>query len=205
MLIHEVEQNIPEWYALRAGMPTASMAKSLVTSQGKPSKSLDDYAIQLANDLFSGEPVDQWEGNKHTDRGHELEPVAVSLYSMINNCELQKVGFCTDDDERYGASPDRLKGDDGLVEIKCLSGKYHTKAILYYKKNRKPPTDYVSQAQMQLFTTGKKWVDLFFYHPTLPELTIRILPNKVFFETLQMQLDDVIEKRDEIIKILEAV
>lgn len=202
MIIHDIEQNSPEWFSLRAGMPTGSMAKSLVTSQGKESKSLSEYAITLANDLFAGEPLDHWEGNSYTERGHELEPNARSLYEMIHKVEVEQVGFITDDEGLYGASPDSMINDDGLLEIKSLTAKRHTSAIIYYKKHNKPPTDYVSQIQMQLFITGRNWCDLMFYHPVLPELIIRVEPELSFQMVLIKQLNTVITERDRIIGIL---
>ena len=52
MIVHDVEQNTDEWLALRAGMPTASEAKKLVTSSGVASKSMAEYAQKLAGDLL---------------------------------------------------------------------------------------------------------------------------------------------------------
>jgi len=203
MIIHEVEQNTPEWFALRAGMPTASSAKLLVTPTGKESKSIDEYAIKLANNIYIGEIDEEaWQGNYHTDRGHELEPVAALAYEMIYDCELKKVGFCTDDNNLYGMSPDRLFNDNGLTEFKCLSSKAHTSAIVYYKKYRKPPPDFIPQCQMQLFVSEREFVDLFYYHPKLPELRIRITPIKTHFEMLECQLEEVLEKRDAIVALL---
>jgi hypothetical protein len=202
MIIHDVEQGSPEWFALRAGMPTSSNAKKLVTSQGKESKSMPEYAIELAGDLYAGQPLNAFEGNAWTDRGTELEDSARSLYEMVNDVEAQTVGFITDDDQQHGASPDNLIGEDGGLEIKCLKATNHIKAIMYYKKNKKPPTDYVSQVQSCLFETGRKWWDLMFFHPDLPELIIRIEPDLEFHKVLESQLKAVIIERDKIVKLL---
>ncbi len=189
-----------EWWAARLGKPSASCAKKLITSTGAPSKSLQDYAYDLANDLYAGEVVDAWEGNKHTDRGTELEPVARSLYEAINSCDVTEIGMFTDG--KAVASPDGVIDENGILEIKCLTAKNHTKALVYYKKNNKPPTDYVAQCQFQLFISGYEYVDLFLYHPKLPELQVRVLPIKSHFEMLECQIEEVIEKRDSIIKLL---
>jgi len=202
MIIHNVEQGSEDWFALRAGMPTGSMAKKLVTSQGKESKSMAEYAIELAGDLYAGEPLDAFEGNAWTERGTELEDSARSLYEMVYDCEIKEVGFCTDDKGLYGASPDGLINDDGMAEFKCLKATNHIKAIMYHKKNSKAPTDYISQVQMQLFVTQRKWCDLTFFHPSLPELIIRIKPDLEFHSVLKAQLKAVIKERDNIIKLL---
>lgn len=205
MIIHDLEQNSPEWYAIRLGKPTASGASNLVTSTGKESKSIDEYAIKLAGDLFAGEELDSWTGNYWTERGHELEDSARSLYELINDNQTDRVGFITDDDELYGASPDSLVLDCGMLEIKCKKASEHIKTIMYINKMKKPPTEHYSQCQMQTFVTGRKWVDLMFYHPSLPEKIIRINADEDFHSLLSRQLKTLIQRRDEIVKMLKSV
>lgn len=204
MLIHNVEQNTPEWFAAKAGKPSGSNAKKLITSTGAPSKSMKEYAVELANDLYAGKPIDHWEGNKHTERGHEFEPEAADYYSFLKDVELQIVGFCTDDDERYGFSPDRFINENGILEIKCLSAKCHTQALMYINKNNRVQTVYVQQAQMMLFTSGREYCDSLFYHPDLPSVIVRQLPDSEIFIGLETQIDLVIKERDEIVKMLRA-
>ena len=155
MKIHDVQQNTPEWLALRAGMPTASEAKKLVTSTGAASKSMPEYAQKLSGDLYAGKPIDAWEGNKYTERGHEVEDEARLAYAMRGG-NIQQVGFITDDLQRWGCSPDSLVDDDGMLEIKCLP-KQHIKALLYFKKHGKAPSEYIVQPQMQLLVAERKW------------------------------------------------
>lgn len=202
MIIHEIEQGSEAWLNLRAGMPTGTGAKRLVTSTGQLSKSLDDYAIELAGDMYAGKSLDQFEGNQWTDRGTELEDSARSLYELVKDCEVKEVGFCTDDNDLYGMSPDGLVGEDGLVEFKCLKATNHIKARMYYLKHNKPQPDYIPQVQMQLFVSGRDWCDLVYFHPDLPELIIRIEADKEFHKVLEQQLHAVIKERDNIIKLL---
>jgi len=204
-VIINVPQYSEEWWALRLGKPSASCAKKIITSTGNPSKSTSDYACELAGALYAGKVIDDWGGNKATERGTEMEDQARSMYNLVNNCNAEEIGMFTDDAEQYIASPDGVIEDYGLLEVKCLTAKVHTKALMYYAKTRKAPTDYISQCQFQLFVSGYKYVDLFLYHPDLPVLTIRILPIKTFFEMLECQIEAVIEERDLIIKTLEAM
>jgi len=200
MKIHDVEQNTPEWLALRAGMPTASAFNRIVTSTGAASKQIEDYALELAAAIYAGGEVDAWEGNAYTDRGHELEPEAVCSYEFLTGKTAEVVGFVTNDSEVFGCSPDRLVGDDGLLEIKCQIAKNHLKTIMAYEKSKKPPAAYMAQVQGQLMITARKWCDLFFYHPTLPSLSIRILPDKDFQEELLAGLHKCLILRDEAVK-----
>lgn len=199
MKIHNCEQGTPEWHALRAGKPTASEFSKLVTSKGEPSKSMADYAATLAAEAYAGEPVDAWEGNKHTDRGNELESEALALYELREGVDVERVGFVTDNEERYGCSPDGLVGKDGMVELKCLMAKNHVKAIIYYQKNGRCPTDYVQQAQGQMLICGRKWVDLVFYHPVLPLLIIRQTPDEAIVAGLAEQFPKVVAERDTVL------
>jgi len=55
-------------------------------------------------------------------RGKELEAEARDFYALANDVEVKQVGFCLSDG--YGASPDGLVGEDGLLEIKCRTWRH---------------------------------------------------------------------------------
>lgn len=202
MLVHDVGQRSPEWYALRAGMPTASEFSRVVTSSGEPSKSASGYAITLAVEKFAGKPVDAWEGNSWTERGREMEDEAIALYEFATSQTVDRVGFVTDDVKAWGCSPDGLVGDDGLVEVKCLKAENHAKAILYHQKNNRCPTDYVQQTQGQIWICERAWCDLIFYHPELPLLTIRQEKSDDLQKALFNQLMALRDERD---RVYEAI
>lgn len=203
MIIHDVDQNTPEWEAMRCSMPTASNASKLITSTGSPSKSMAGYAKELAQNLFAGKPVNQWEGNKYTAKGHEVEPQSIDAYEFKTDIETTIVGFCTDDHQRYGASPDRLVGDNGMVEAKCLP-KLHVDALLYYKKHGKCPTDRIAQTQMQMLVCEREWNDVVYYHPDLPMLVIRQYPDEKIQKALKIQIAECINERDRIVELLRS-
>lgn len=205
MIIHEVDQNSEEWFNLKNGKPSSSSASRLVTPTGQASAGLEGYAQELALDTHRGKPKENNHSNDHIVRGHELEPVAANDYEFIFNTKVRTVGFMTDDQERYGSSPDRLIGRSGLLEIKCFDEKAHLDALIYYKENLKAPPDRIAQLQMQLFVGKKKFVYLYYYSQTLPSFRIKVLPIKLYFEMLECQLEDVIERRDQILKLLKGV
>lgn len=205
MIVHDVEQRSPEWYALRAGMPTASEFSKIVTSKGEASKSISGYAYTLAVEKYAGRPVDAWEGNYHTDRGRELEEHALNLYALMHDTEVHRVGFVTDADATMGCSPDGLVGDDGVVEVKCLKAENHAKAIVYYRKNGKSPPDYVQQTQGQMMICGRKWCDLIFHHPELPPLVIRVTPDADVTRGLTAHIPALLTERDNILTELHAM
>ena len=204
MIIHDCEQGTPEWFSLRAGKPTASCFDKLITSTGEPSKSMAGYAITLAGEMYAGKPLDAWEGNGHTERGKLLEDDARRSYAFVHDVEPVQVGFVTDDSMLYGCSPDSFIDDDGGLEVKCLKAENHIKAIMYHRKHKKCPPDYVQQTQGSLLVTGRKWWDLYFYHPDLPDLTIRQEPNREVMEPLLDQIANVIREREKILMELRA-
>src|SRR5215472_2423599 len=53
------------------------------------------------------------------ERGLIVEADAADWYEFDHDVTVQRVGFITDDAHAVGCSPDRLVGDDGLLEIKA--------------------------------------------------------------------------------------
>lgn len=206
MIVHDIPQGDELWYQLRSGIPTASCFSKLITSKGDPSKSLAVYAQLLAAEKYAGKSLDDWQGNQWTERGKELEGEARDMYAFLYDCEPEQIGFITDDQKRYGCSPDSLIGDDGGLEIKCLKTENHVDVFLYYKKNKKCPTKYVQQTQGSMLVAERQWWDLHFHHPDLPTLTIRQHRDEDFIKKLQNQIALVEQERDRVYNILrEAV
>jgi hypothetical protein len=201
MQIHDVEQGTSEWLMLRSGLPTASNFSKMVTSTGKLSKSIDDYALSLACDLFAKKPLDEWLGNQWTDRGTELEPDARSMYEFQKDCTVKEVGFITN--AGWGCSPDGLINDDGMVEFKCLKAENHVKTILDYNRTGNIPTKYIAQVQGQMLIAERQYCDLVFYHPDLPIKIIRIVPDSTIINGLLEAQAKVLNKRDLIVAELE--
>ena len=204
MEIHnDIEQGTEEWHALRAGRPTASEFSKLVTGTGKASTQLSDYAATLAAELYAGKPLERWEGNSATERGHEIEPLARANYEFQREVEIVQVGFVTN--HGAGASPDGLVGAVGLVEIKSQQAKGHVQTLAYYRKNGRVPPSYLPQVQGQLLICDREWNDLMFYHPDLPGLTVRIERDEAYIRELLKGIGLVIEQRDELAEMLRAM
>ena len=180
MIVHDCEQGSPEWLAARLGIPTASEFDKIISPTGKPSTQCDAYANRLLAEIMVGKPVESFEPTGWMDRGNVLEPEAVSFYELQTDREAVAVGFITDDLRTMGASPDRLIGDDGLLEIKCPAPHTHVQYLLDGAIDRK----YYPQVQGQLLVTGRAWADLVSYHPELPPVVIRIERDPPFLATL---------------------
>lgn len=164
MIFHEIDHNSPEWFALRMGKPTASMAKVFIGKRGL-GEGARTYARRLVTEKILSRPM---EGANTLDmqRGHALEERAAQAYTMMTGIDLLPGGFATDDTGFAGASPDRLtaKPEKGMVEIKCPRLDTHMGYVLDGFED-----DYFAQAQFQLFIfRNRAWVDRFSYHPEAP-------------------------------------
>ena len=201
MIIHNLEQNSPEWFEIRLGKPTASKFNALITPTGKPSAQIVPYARYLAAELYAGESLDKFKGNKHTDRGHEFEPEARAWYEFMYDCTVDEVGFVTDDAGSYGCSPDGLIGAHGGLEIKCLEAPKHLKVIEADEADK----DFINQVKGSIFVCDRDWWDILFYHPKLPKKVFRIYRDKEYNEKLSNAINDVLSQRDEALVKLKAM
>jgi hypothetical protein len=90
------------------------------------------------------------------ERGLIVEAEAADWYEFDRDVTVQRVEFITDHNHMIGCSPDRLVGDNGLLEIKAplpqtqvdywLSGEIHAR--------------FRPQLQGQLYITKRSWVDI---------------------------------------------
>lgn len=200
MEVFNMEQGTEEWFKVRAGVPTASCFSKIVTSKGELSKSLPAYANKLAGELLVEKSLDDFEGNVWTERGKEMEAQARAYYEFENNCDVAEIGFVINDG--VGCSPDGLVGDDGMLEIKCLKSENHIEAMLYFKKHGKAPTKYIPQVQAQMWVCGRAWCDLLFFHPDLPNVVVRITPDKKVVEGMEKGKAEILKQRDDALAIL---
>ena len=198
-------QGSAEWYSIRAGKPTASCFEKILSPTGKTSTQANAYAELLLAELMTGGQVSTWAGNQHTERGRELESDAVVLYEIQTNTVTEQVGFIEEYESGYnqpaGCSPDRLIGNDGLLEIKCPAPHTHLKYLL----DNKIPIKYIPQVQGQLYITNCEWCDWMSYHPDMPPLIIRIKRDEEYItklsEALRKFLHTLNEKKQRLIEL----
>ena len=181
---NDIIQGSDEWLQLRSGIPTASSFDKIITPTGKQSAQADGYANLLIAELITGKPEEIWRGNMWSERGKVLEPDAVLLYEMQTDRKTDIVGFVTR--AGMGCSPDRLIGDDGLLEIKSPAPHTHVEYLL---KNTIDP-GYIPQVQGQMYVTGRKWVDWYSYYPELPPVIIRVERDEAYLEKLAQYMAD---------------
>jgi len=161
-----IEQRSPEWYQARLGKLTASsMGDMLATiASGKPAATRANLRAQLVCERLTGKATEGFD-SADMRRGRELEPAALAAYEAATGVLISPASFVDHPTiPMFGASPDALIGDEGLVETKCLNAANHI-AILKGGSLEK----YLPQVYTQMACAKRKFVDLTFYHPDFPE------------------------------------
>lgn len=174
MVILDVQQRTPEWHLARRGIPTASEFGRIITPKtGKLSAGADGYIAELIDEIVRPDAERGFGGNRHTDRGNELEPEARDWYAFAVGLPLREAGFCLSDCGRYGCSPDALVGDDGGCEIKAPDGPKH----VTYLRAGELPDEYKPQVHGSLVVTGRAWWSFVSWCPPYRPLLVRVEPD----------------------------
>lgn len=191
MIIHEAPQGSPEWHVARAGVITASTAKTIITpakygaNKGGFSETALSLAFRLAIERISGQPLSEGVSTWAMDRGHELEPEARGEHELSTGHVVQCAGFITTDDELFGASVDGLIGDDGGAEYKCFIDAVKLRAIIVDRDL----SEVIDQCQFGMAVTGRKWWDFGLYCPALRPIDRHFICHRIDRD------DDYIDKK----------
>jgi hypothetical protein len=179
-IFDKIEQNSPQWFEIRKGLPTASMFKAILAKgEGKTRYS---YMRKLAAEIVTGQPSEEFK-RPEFDRGHAMEAEARNFYAFLADAEPQLVGFVRNG--KKGASPDAFIGNDGLLEIKTQRGDLLIDTIM---KGEFPP-EHVAQVQGQLWVTEREWADLIVYWPGMPPFIRRAYRNSHYIHQLSQAVD----------------
>jgi hypothetical protein len=118
------------------------------------------------------------------ERGLIVEAEAADWYEFDQDVSVQRVGFITDDNHTVGCSPDRLVGDQGVLEIKAPLP--HTQ--VEYWISGEVSERFRPQLQGQLYVSQRSWVDILCWHDVLPKVVMRVEPDEQFIRTLDREL-----------------
>lgn len=177
--IFNCEQGTPEWYAARAGIPTASEFDTVMAKGkgGGESKTRRTYMLKLIGERLTREPMYSY-SNEHMERGKVMEDEARDLYEMIAEISCERVGFLRRGDA--GCSPDSLVDANGMLEIKTKLPHLQLDCILYDEM----PAEHRAQCQGQLWIAEREWVDFVSYWPGLPLFAKRVFRDEPYIARL---------------------
>jgi putative phage-type endonuclease len=173
-----MEQRTEEWFEARLGCVTASRtADVMAKTKSGYSASRANYMAELICERLTGErqagfssAAMQW--------GTETEPQARMAYEIMTGATVIETGFVLHPTiPGFGASPDGLIDDNGLVEIKCPNTATHIETLLSEGVQNK----YITQMHVQMLCAGRDWCDFFSFDPRLP-VELQMFIKRVQFD-----------------------
>jgi putative phage-type endonuclease len=173
-----MEQRTEEWFEARLGCVTASRtADVMAKTKSGYSASRANYMAELICERLTGErqagfssAAMQW--------GTETEPQARMAYEIMTGATVIETGFVLHPTiPGFGASPDGLIDDNGLVEIKCPNTATHIETLL----SEGVPSKYITQMHVQMLCAGRDWCDFVSFDPRLP-VELQMFIKRVEFD-----------------------
>ena len=186
-MLNSFEQGSPEWKQARAGKVTASRAKDARDrlKSGAASGKQIAYACQVALERVSHQQADATFENWQMREGHVQEPIARAAYERRTGNLVDEVGAFATDDDLFLYSPDGLIDGDGLLEVKTLFSPERIMTIV----GNGDVSDFIDQCMFGLWLTGRQWIDLVVWVPSLEHLTIkRIDRDEDYIEAMETDL-----------------
>lgn len=195
--IHTCEQGSPEWFGVRAGMPTASEFSTVMASGkgGGESKTRRTYMLKLVGEIITGEPSESYT-NAHMERGKVMEAEARERYAFGQDVDPIQVGFITNGPK--GCSPDALIDAAGMAEIKTKLPHLLIEVLL---RGDTPP-EHRAQCQGALWVAEREWIDFVAYWPKMPIFVKRAYRDEAYIQTIASAVDQF---NDELAEMVETV
>lgn len=197
--IHDCEQGTADWYAVRAGKPTASEFHTVLAKgkDGGASVTRRAYLLKLAGEIITGQCSESY-SNAHMERGKAMEEEARQRYAFERDAEPQVVGFI--ENGRKGASPDALLEANGLLEVKTKEPHRLIECLL---RDSFPP-EHRAQCQGALWVAEREWIDLAIYWPGMPLVIHRAVRDEAYIKTLAAGVDAFNEELDAVVARVRA-
>lgn len=196
MKVFNCEQGSDEWLQLRTKCPTASELGSLITDAGKirgisTEMPLTYMARKLAEKWLGG-PLPTFNGGAAA-QGTILEPEVFASIELSLSVDLEKVGFITTDDERFGCSPDAMG-----YEIKSPLPTNHIKWLLA----EVCPPEHMLQVQGCMMVTGRDEWTFVSYRREFPKLVVVVEKDPNLCDVIRDAIDRFSEHFDDAWKML---
>ncbi len=191
------EQNSPEWYEARRGIPTASEFAAIMSSGRGKAESLTrrTYLNKLAGEIITGEAMEQ-ATTYHMERGKIMEAEARKLYSFMTDADPQQVGFIRNGNK--GASPDSLIGTDGGLEIKTKM----PHLMIDVLRRDELPDDHKAQVYGSMWVAEREWWDFVCYWPTLPPFVKRVYRDEKYIGEIANAVDAFNAELAEVVELI---
>lgn len=186
LILDDIVQGSPEWFAEKLGKPSSSKLDKMITPTGTPSKSRQGYMYELAAEVIRGKAVESYQSQAMAD-GILKEEDSRKMYEFINNVEVEQVGMIYPDEQKlYLASPDGLINRQRGLEMKNVLPKTQ---IFYLLNPKELIKEYFIQVQTCLLVSGFDRWDLMSNCDGLPPLILVVERDEVFISKLKTELE----------------
>lgn len=193
--IFDCDQGSPEWFACRAGIPTASMFSAIMAKgEGKTRRS---YLHKLAAEIITGDPGESFQ-SQAMERGKVMEDEARALYEFLEDEPVQRVGFIRNG--IMGASPDCLVGSRGGLEIKTQRADLLVETLL----RDEFPSEHKAQVQGNLHVSDREWWDLMVYWPKMPPFRKRVVRDEAYIKNMDGEVARFHDDLQDVVRRLRA-
>ena len=192
----DIVQGEPEWFQIRAGIPTASMFKDVIAKKGPRggiALGRQVYMYKLAGEIITGLPMESY-SNRDMARGHEREAEARNLYALLKGVVPEQVGFVKDGN--CGGSPDSFVGSEGLLEIKDALPHIQIERLLCGEL----PPEHKAQCQGLFKVTKRRWLDFMSHCRGLPPFIKRIERDEAYIAGLTVDIADFVKELNALVK-----
>ena len=210
IIIDDIAQQSPEWFKLRAGVPSASNFKKIITSKGEPSKSQADYIYELAGEKVIGTKEETYQSFDML-KGVEREAEARRFYELVSGESVQQVAFVFMDESRaVGCSPDSLlrqkkQGQPCMqpsgLEIMCPKLKTHTRHLI----DKELPYEKFQQVQGSMWVCGFNTWLFMSYYPGLPPFILEVERDYKFTNKLEGEMESFLQELETVYSKLKGV
>ncbi len=180
-----MEQQSAEWFEARLGKVTASRVSDVMAkTKSGPAAARTNYMMQLLCERLTGRREETFT-SAPMKRGTELETAARSVYEAEKGLFVIETGMVEHPFiNGFGASPDGLVDDSGLLEIKCPNTATH----IEFLRTGKPHNKYQWQMLAQMACTGRDWCDFVSFDDRLPAA---LQYSCIRFERDQSRIDEM--------------
>lgn len=170
MIVHDVIQGSPEWYTVRRGVFSASLASKLLTPTGRLSTQYKGEIGRIIAERMGWQEPEPPVQTVWMSRGIDMEAEARTAFTLITGHAVQQVGFITDSSGLVGASPDGLTDLHEPCEFKCPKPSTHVRWLL----DGSLPDDHKQQVHFQMVICGAERGWFMSYSPPCAPLLLPV-------------------------------
>ena len=199
----QLEQGSEEWAQARCGLVTASRASDVIAVVKNGEAAVRrNYRAELIAEILTNTPYPQYV-SAEMKWGNDQEPFARAAYELQRDVLVETCGFILHSGvDRFGASPDGLVGDDGLIQIKCPNTATH----LSWLMSGVIPVEHMPQMLAEMSCTQRAWCDFVSYDPRLPEhlqlFVRRFARDAKLIAVLEREVENFNQQIDELLAAL---